>query len=172
VAIPDRHSSGSLTLVHERLSRRPSFRDGVSIRLADNQFWTLPAAPKPSESRSESFDIEYTDIIHALMEVRDRSEQRLAELALAIFLLGLNYSLSPSDYEFLLGFSPESPELTAVQLTFHRIAQDHLHSFLDASGVSWDSTQVAPAPGRLSRLVAWLRIRLPFGWSSVDSRSY
>jgi hypothetical protein len=159
-------------LAHERLNRRPSFRDGVNIRLADGQFWTLPAPQKPSESRYESFGTEYTDIIHALMEVNDRSEQRLGELALAIFLLGLNYSLSPSDYECLLGFSPESPELTAVQLTFHRIAQDHLHSFLDASGVSWDSTQVAPAPGRLSRLVAWLRIRLPFGWSSVDSRSY
>jgi hypothetical protein len=159
-------------LAHERLNRCPSFRDGVDIRLADGQFWTLPAPPKTSESRYESFGTEYTDIIHALMEVNDRSEQRLAELALAIFLLGLNYSLSPSDYECLLGFSPESPELTTVQLTFHRIAQDHLHSFLDASGVSWDSTQVAPAPGRLSRVVAWLRIRLPFGWSSVDSRSY
>jgi hypothetical protein len=172
VATPDRRSSGSITLAHERLSRLPSFRDGVNIRLADDQFWTLPAPPKHSESRYDSFGTEYTDIIHALMEVNDRSEQRLAELALAIFLLGLNYSLSPSDYECLLGFSPESPELTAAQLTFHRIAQDHLHSFLDASGVSWDSTQVAPAPGRLSRVVAWLRIRLPFGWSSADSRSY
>jgi hypothetical protein len=159
-------------LVHERLSRRPSFRDGVSIRLADNQFWTLPAAPKLSESDFTVFGAEYTDIIQAIMEVNDSSEQYLAELALAIFLLGFNYCLSPSDYECLLSFPPDSLELTATQHTFHRIAQEHLHSFLDASGVSWDCRQGAPTLRRLSRLVAWVRIHLPFGWSSVDSRSY
>ena len=172
VAVPEQHFSGSLTLVHERLSRRPSFRDGVKIRLADDQIWTLPAPPKPSESDIAVFGNEYVDIIQAIMEVNDRSEQRLAELAFALFLLGFNYCLSPPDYECLLGFPPDSLELTAAQYTFHRIAQEHLHSFLDASGVSWDTMQDAPTLGRLSRLVAWVRIHLPFGWSSVDSRSY
>jgi hypothetical protein len=161
-----------MTLVQERLSRRPSFRDGVKIRLADDQLWTFPAPPKPSESQAAPFGTEYTSIIQAIMEVGDSSEQCLGELALAIYLLGYNYCLSPLDYECLLGFTSESPESTVAQLAFHRIAQEHIHSFLDASGVFWDRTEVARTTGRLSRLVAWLRFHLPFGWSSADSRGY
>ena len=169
VTIPDRHSSGSLTLVHERLSRRPAFRDGVKIRLADDQVWTLPSPTKPSESETGSFGPEYPDIIQAIIEVTDSSEQRLAELALVIFLLGHNYNLSPLDYECVLGFSSGSPESAAAQLAFHRVAQEHLHAFLDASGVPWDCQEVAPTRGRVSRLVAWLRIHSPFRWWSFDS---
>ena len=158
--------------MHERLSRRPSFRDGVKIRLADDQIWILPAPPKPSESESASFGTEYMGLLHAIHEAEDRSEQRLAELALAIFLLGYNYCLSPSDYEYLLGFTPEPPEPTASQLAFHHIAQEHLHSCLDACRGSWDSTPVVPTPGRISRFLAWLRNHLPFVSWSVNSRSY
>jgi hypothetical protein len=161
-----------MTLVQERQSRRTSFRDGVKIRLADDQLWTLPAPPKTSELEAASFGSDYTGIIQAIMDVNDSAEQRLAELALVIFLLEHNYCLSPLDYQCLLGFTSESPESTAAQLAFHRIAQEHIRSFLDASGVSWDSREVAPTMGRLSRLVAWLRIHLPFGWSSADSRGY
>ncbi len=159
-------------LVQERLSRRPSFRDGVQIRLADDQLWTLPAPPKPSESEAMPFGTDYADIIQAIMDVEDCSEQRFAELALAIFLLGYNYGLSPAEYECLLGFMSESPESTAAQFAFHRIAQEHIHSFLDASGVSWDSAHDAATPGRLSRLLGWLRVHLPFRWWSFESRSY
>ena len=172
VAVPGRHSSGSMTLAQERLSRRPSFREGVKIRLADNQIWTLPAPPKQSEAEAASFGTEYTDIIQALMDVTDGSDQCHGELALAIYLLGYNYCLTPPDYESLLGFTSESPDATAAQSAFHRIAQEHLHSFLDASGVSWDNRTVAPKARRLSRLIAWLRIHLPFGLASVGTRSY
>jgi hypothetical protein len=163
-AVTNRHSSGSMALPRERLNRRPSFRDGVKVRLADDQIWIFPAPPKPSESEAAPFGADYTDIIQAIMDVDSISEQRLGELALAIYLLGYNYCLSPLDYECLLGFTSESPESTAAQSAFHRIAQEHLSSFLDASGVSWDIKEVAPIRGRISRLVAWLRIHLPIGW--------
>ena len=159
-------------LVQERLSRRPSFRDGVKIRLADNQIWTLPAPPKQSEAEAASFGTEYIDIIQAFMDVNDDSERCRGELALAIYLLGYNYCLTPPDYESLLGFTSESPDATAAQSAFHRIAQEHIHSFLDASGISWNRTEVAPTTGRFSRLIAWLRIHLPFGLASVGTRSY
>ena len=111
-------------------------------------------------------------LLRAISEAEDGSEQRLAELSFAIFLLGHNYRLSPSDYEHLLGFMPESPELTASQFAFHSIAQEHLHSYLDACGVSWESRQVVPTPGRFYRFLAWLRSRVPFVSWSFNSRSY
>ena len=161
-----------MTLVQERLSRRPAFRDGMQIRLADDQTWTFPAPPKASESAEAPFGTDYRGIIQAIMDASDHSEEGFAELALAIYLLGCNYCLSPPDYERLLGFASGSPESTAAQFAFHRIAQEHIHSFLDASGVVWHSKEVAPTTGRLGRLVAWLRVHLRFGWSSVDSRGY
>jgi hypothetical protein len=157
--------------VNEYLSRRPSFREGVSIRLADDQLWTFPAPPKSSETGAASFGSEYESLVQAILEVEDRSELRLAELALAIFLLGYNYSLSPSAFERLLGFTSESSESAASQLAFHHVALQHVQSFLGASGASWDSGQAAPRTGWVSRLLAWLRNHSPSIWWSFDSRS-
>src|SRR5437773_1040820 len=105
--ISDRHFLRSFEdLLDELSSRRSSFRPGSPIRLADGQTWTLPAPPKAKEWMAAPFDAEYTGLIQAIMEAEDASEQRLAELAFAIFLLGHNYQLSPADYERLLGSSP------------------------------------------------------------------
>jgi hypothetical protein len=157
-------------LLHEHLNRRSTFRDGVKIRLADGQFWTLPAPLKASERAS--FGTEYRGLIKAIAEAEDSSEQRLAELAFAIFLLSSNYHPSSLDYEFLLGFAPGSPESTAAQLAFHHVAQEHLQSLRDASGALWASRQVVPTPGRFSRFFAWLRNHMPFVSWSFDSRGY
>ena len=151
--------------------RRPMFRNGVTIRLADDQLWTFPAPPKHSESEYATFGPEYVGLIKATMEAYDSSELRLAELALVIFLLGHNYSLSPADYQHLLGFAPESLESTASQLAFHDVAQQHIQSFLETFGTSWKTGQVVPKRGRVSRLVAWLRNHSPSFWWSFDSRS-
>jgi hypothetical protein len=157
-------------LIDEASIRRPGFRQERRIRLADGQMWTLPAPPRASERESPPFGSEYTDLVQAIMEAEDGSEQRLAELAFAIFLLGHNYSLSPSDYSQLLGFPPESSELTDWQVAFHHIAQEHLHPFLDTARFPLETGPVLPRPGRFARLLAWLRNRLPFRWWSVDSR--
>jgi hypothetical protein len=108
----------------------------------------------------------------AIREAEDRSEQRLAELTLAIFLLGHNYLPSALNFEDLLTFVPDSPESAAAQLAFHRVAQEHLHSFFNASGVPWDRREVVPTQGRFSRLVGWLRNHVPFVSWSFESRGY
>jgi hypothetical protein len=154
----------------ELSSRKSLFRQGRPIRLADRQSWTVPAPPRGSEWKAIPFADEYTDLIRAILEAEDGYEQGLAELAFAVLLLGHNYRLSPADYESLLDFVPESPESRAWQDTFHQIAQDHLHSYLDFAGVSAVDRSVLDAPRRLDRLFAWLRNRLPSRWFSLESR--
>jgi len=158
-------------MVDELSSRRSLFRHGRNIRLADGQTWTFPAPTTESQWKAAPFTAEYTGLIRALMEAENASEQHLAELAFAIFLLGHNYCLSPKDYERLLDFAPGSPASTDGQLAFHHISQEHLHSFLDTSGAGLDSRPVLPAQRRFFRLLAWLRHHSPFRWWSVDSRS-
>jgi len=157
-------------LLAEFPSRQPSFRHGRQIQLADGQTWVFPAPPKGSEWKAVPFGAEYTDIIQAILEAEDSSEQRLAELAFAILLLGHNYRLLPGEYERLLGSTPESPDSSDWQIAFHHIAQDHLRSFLDMSGVTSENEPLLDAQGRLSRLLAWLRNHLPPRWFSFDSR--
>ena len=157
-------------MLDEFSSRQSSFRQGRQIQLGDGQTWILPAPPKGSEWKAPPFGAQYTDLIQAILEAEDSSEQRLAELAFAILLLGHNYRLSPADYERLLGSTPECPDSRDWQRAFHHIAQDHLHSFLDISGVSSENRPILDTQGRSSRLLAWLRNHLPSRWFSLDSR--
>jgi hypothetical protein len=151
-------------------SRKPSFRQGRPIQLADGQTWTFPAPPKGSEWKSMPFGAEYTDLIRAILEAEDGSEQGLAELAFAILLLAHNYRLSPADYERLLASTPESPDSRDSRDSFHQIAQDHVHSFLDFSGIASVERSLLDAPGKFDRLFCWLRNRLPSRWFSLESR--
>jgi len=157
-------------LLDEFPSRRSSFRHGRQIQLADGQPWILPTPPKGSEWKAVPFGPEYIDIIQAILDSEDSAEERRLELAFAIFLLGHNYRLSPGDYERLLGSTPRSPDSRDWQIAFHHIAQDHLRSFLDMSGVTSENGPLLDAQGRLSRLLAWLRNHLPPRWFSFDSR--
>ena len=158
-------------MLDESSSRQSAFRQGRQIQLADGHMWVLPAPPERSEWKAVPFGAEYTDIIQAILEAEDSSEQRRAELAFAILLLGHNYRLSPADYERMLGSTPESHDARDWQLAFHQIAQDHLHSFLDNSGVSSETGPLVHKQARFSRLLAWLRNHLPSGWFSFDSRN-
>ena len=54
-------------------------RNGYSPAAADSEFAV------------ESAEAEYLGLIHVVQEAEDQSERRLAELALAIFLIGLDY---------------------------------------------------------------------------------
>jgi hypothetical protein len=151
-------------------SRKPSFRQGRRILLADGQHWTFPAPPRDSDWKAMPFGHQYTDLIRAISEAEDSSEQGLAELAFAILLLAHNYDLSSSDYERLLGFVSDSRESAKWRDALHQITQDHLHSFLSFSGVASVDRPLLDAQGRSDRLLSWLRNRLPSRWFSFESR--
>jgi len=158
-------------LLDEASSRQSSFRQGSEIQLADGQTWVFPAPPEGSEWNAAPFGAEYSDLIRAISEAEDGIEERLAELAFAIFLLGHNYRLSPADYETLLGSTPKSSGLRDWQVAFHQFAQDHLYSFLNNFAVFSQTGPLLEKPGRVSRLSAWLRNHLPFRWFSFESRN-
>jgi hypothetical protein len=158
-------------VLDEFSSRQPSFRQGKPIQLADGQTWILPAPPKgPEWTAAVPFGTDYKGIIQAILEAEDRSEQCRAELALTILLLGYNYRLSPADYERLLCSTEESSGSRDWQLVLHDIAQDHVDAFLDASGVASKNGRLSGTQRRVSRLVAWLRHRLPLRWFSFGSQ--
>jgi hypothetical protein len=158
-------------VLDEFSSRQSSFRQGKPIRLADGQTWILPAPPKGLERMAaKPFGNDYEGIIQAILEAEDRPEQCRAELALVIILLGYNYRLSPADYEHLLRSTAEDPESRDWQLAFRHLAQDHLDAFMDASGVTSKNNPLSGTQGRISRLLAWLRNRLPSRWFSFGSQ--
>ncbi len=156
-------------MIYEHLRRRPSFRDEAKIRLADDQIWTLPGPPKPPEAKS--LGSEYDGLIQALIESEDHSETRKAELVLVMFLLNHNYSLNPADFEDLLVYDPASRASITAWLAFHRIAEEHVRSFLDARGAGRDGGDRLTAPGRFSRLGAGLRSFLISRRWSLDSQA-
>ena len=129
--MPYAYSTRRILLARESLrdefsSRRSSFRSGSPIQLSDGQTWIVPSPPEESERNAAPFKTDYTDLIQAIIEAEGGSEQCLAELAFAIFLLDHNYSLSPADYQRLL-----DPGTSDWQFAFHEIAQEHMHVFLD-----------------------------------------
>ena len=150
-------------MADELLSRRSCFREGTRIRLADGQLWTFPAPPKASAWEASPLGTEYTGLIQALNEAGDRSEARLTELALAVFLLGHNYSLSPTDYQHLLSSNSESPDATEWQVAFHDIALEHLLSFRESSD-PLDRKPLPTVSKIFSRLLDRLRKVLPSGF--------
>ncbi len=85
----------------ERARRRPSFQPGLSLRLADGQFWSLPipadAPGEPAVSPRAWDDPDYRAILQALREAEDPGERFRAELALAIRLLSWNYDVDRDD---------------------------------------------------------------------------
>ena len=115
-------------VVDELSCRRSRFQSGNPICLANDQEWTFPAPRADSEFAVESAEAEYLGLIHAVQEAEDQSERRLAELALAIFLIGLNYELSSTDLANLFTFQPRSQELTNSQHAFESLARDHILS--------------------------------------------
>lgn len=143
--------------------RRSQFREGSKLRFADHQLWTLPAPADASRGGPAPFKVEYTGLLKSIVEAEDDSERRLAELALVVFLLGENYSLSPADYDALLAFKSETAESTAWQLALDDILQEHLRYF-NYSASSSEKGVVPIAPGKFIRLVSWFRNHLRLPW--------
>ena len=147
-------------MVDELSSRRSRFQSGIPICLANGQEWTFPAPAVDSEFALESAEAEYLGLIHVVQEAEDQSERRLAELALAIFLIGLNYELSSTELANLFTFQPCSQELTNSQHAFESLARDHILSLARRGKLPLR----APSPSAErqppgSRILAWLRSR-------------
>jgi hypothetical protein len=132
--------------------------------------WTLPAPPQRSEWKVLPFEALYIELLHAISESEDRTEQRLGELALVVFLLGHNYCLSPTDYEAILGSGKGSPTASDWKLAVADFVQEHLQSYCDARPDSLVNRPAEPNQRAPSRLLAWLRDRLPPRWFSLESR--
>ena len=137
-------------MVNEQSSRRAQFRPGNPICLANDQEWTFPAPTADSEFAVESAEAEYLGLIHAVQEAEDQSERRLAELALAIFLIGLNYQLSSTELANLFTFQPRSQELADSQHAFESLTRDHIHSLVKRGKLPLQ----APIPQR-SKAAGW-----------------
>ena len=152
-AVPQKRFEG---VVDELLSRRREYRAGRQIRLADGQYWTFPA-PGDREGIAVEDRDEYQGFIRAVLEAEDGSERLLAELALAIHLIGVNYKLSSENLAFLLTFPRGSKELAESQRAFAELAREHIQSEMNTRG----RTLATPAPiqprARHIRPLAWLR---------------
>ena len=120
-------------MVDELMSRRSDFHPGTGICLADLQTWTFPAPVEQSIASPDADQGDYVGLIRAVLEAESHAEARLAELALAMFLLGQNYQLTPSDYQELFTFRFDSTELANSQSAFHDLALDHIR-YLAATG--------------------------------------
>jgi hypothetical protein len=144
-------------VVDELSTRRSQFQPGTPICLANHQEWIFPAPTADSEFAVESAGAEYLGLLQAVQEAEDQSERRLAELALAIFLIGLNYQLSATDLKHLFTFQPRSQELADSQHAFESLARDHIlslgkHEKLRMAALSTG----APRRPRGRRFLSWL----------------
>jgi hypothetical protein len=135
----------------EHLSRRGDFQPGRAIELADGQEWTFPSPDGGSRIAFDCADEEYHGLIRAVAEAENHHERLLAELALAIFLLRLNYDLGSEDLEFLLTFPPDSAQLRNSQQQFRALAADHFEHVIGAASPS--SSNEAPADRRRPTLI-------------------
>ena len=145
-------------MVDELSTRRSRFQHGTSIRLANDQEWIFPAPTAVSRCAFELEGAEYLGLIQAVQEAEDQSERRLAELALAIFLIGLNYQLSSSDLLDLFTFQSRSQKLADSQRAFELLAREHIlwmsrHNKLSIPVIA----RAAPRRPLASRFLSWLR---------------
>lgn len=82
----------------------------------------------------------------------------MAELALAIFLIGLNYNLSSSDLTRLFTFQPRSQKLANSQHAFESLARDHLLALVNREKLFLPDSSPGPEKWTIAdRLLAWLR---------------
>jgi len=96
-------------------------------------------------------------LIQAILESEDRSEQQLSELALAIFLIGTRHRLSPADYQHLLTFEPNSPELADSRAAFHDLASDHIEQLGERGFLHRPMRSNKSTTSVLTGLLGWLR---------------
>jgi len=138
--------------------RRSDVHAERGIRLADGQVWTfLSPGGHGTCSADVEFGPDYLELIRAILEAEDRNEGRMAELALAMLLIGHKHPLTPNEYQRLFMFEPDSPELAASQAAFHDLALDHVDHVTAMGGLSRTAGERSDAPGALGRFLSRLR---------------
>ena len=140
----------------EMICRRPDYRAGTEIMLADGQTWVFPAPWQPTLSSDHHLDDEYKGLLRVVCEAEDLPESRLAELALAIYLIELNYHLGSQELRSLFTFRSGSHELTRSQTAFGALAREHLLSLYPGARLSEPPSSSWPAR---HGLCARLRVR-------------
>ncbi|WP_156512758.1 hypothetical protein [Planctomyces sp. SH-PL62] len=143
-------------MIMDEISRRRSgeFREGRRVLLADGGTWAFPTAGQAWGLDSP----EYQSLVRAVVEADEEFDRRLAELAMAIFLLGSNYELSPEDFQRLLTFEPGSPEQSAWGLALRGVIAEHVREawFLDAQEVAAEPDGQNPRRGHFGVVPRWL----------------
>ena len=145
----------------ELASRRSTFRGGSGILLADDRVWNLPAPAAVVRTAEAENAARYSELLRAVREADGESDRGLAELALAIFLLGLNYDLSAADLQDLLAFEPESAALHDWRRNLSEIVASHLEFSRRPSARSDPEMFHHGGPRLFSRWLAWLRVPSP-----------
>jgi hypothetical protein len=112
-------------MIDETLSRRRSFHEGIAIRLANQQAWSFLAPSESPDFMTAPEREEYLGLLRVYNDAEDRHERALSELALGIFLIGLNYELAPEELECLFTFPAGSEELADFQQSLRSLAHDH-----------------------------------------------
>ncbi len=127
-------------MINQETRHQPGFGPGISVRLQDGQFWIFPVpvfrdgeATSVKSTRDKLASPVYEQLLEAMFEAEDHSALALAELALAIELLGWNYLLVAEEYRSLLCFSALDSAGSSFRAELHRLAQLHLVSHLDGS---------------------------------------
>jgi len=140
-------------------SRRPTYLGGKGLRLANGEVWNFP---RPATvPRGLDGERPHHELARAIHEADNEADRGLAELALAIFLLGLNYDLTPEDHQELLAFEPDSDALHDWRTGLRAIATAHVEYYQGASSTipaSTVSDSGATKPSRFfSRWFSWFR---------------
>lgn len=158
-------------MFEEATCRRPGFRAGREIKLADGQLWTFPAPDLLPEPGTNHQDDEYMGLLRVVCEAEDRPDRCLAELALAIHLIKLNYELSSSQLQSLFTFREASRELVDSQFAFDALAREHLEHVCPQAALPESLAPRRPRrPGALTRLGHRLRNFWPPRRWSVPGR--
>jgi hypothetical protein len=131
--------------------RRPEFRPGTSVLLADGQVWVLPD-PDVSAGLTPSLDA----LIAGVVEAGDAIEGLRAELALGIYLISANYDLPPLALGPLLEFRSGDPSLTRFQADLHQVALAYVRAHRPDAAPLPDPSPAARRPGLFGRLRASL----------------
>lgn len=124
---PDSQAGGAM--IDQETRRRDCFCSGIPVRLANGQFWTLPLPSQVSGSDTKSGDpsnSDYERLLQAIMESQRPEEQAIAELALAIELLNMNYMLCSNDLQALLSLPREEGANLSLRNDLHNVAVNHL----------------------------------------------
>jgi hypothetical protein len=110
-------------MLNEFAKRRPDFRGGLPILLADDRPWAMPGPRETSPG--EVGDDRRARLVRMVAESENRADRLLGEMALAIHLLAVNYDLRPDDYRQLLEVDRADPRFERMIDDFHAIYLRH-----------------------------------------------